>query len=465
MNCQNFKKTFGLKLFVLVVIINIVTAANVSAQGKKTNDRPVVEKENPNLKWFQEIRFGMFIHWDMSSILGTEISWSRKATKPLDIYGDPAGYVEDTLYDNVYKKFNPTKFNATEWINLAKKAGMKYIVFTAKHHGGFCMWNTSYTDYNIMNTPFHRDVLKELSEACHKAGLGFGIYYSPRDWHQPDYGIGDNRKYLDYMNGQLTELLTNYGKVDILWFDSYGRDKGTNDAFWRPVETYQLIKKLQPGILINNRLQRFGDSIPTIKGDWDTPEQEVGKFQNNRPWESCMSLVKTPDGGGWSYRPDGKVQSVDECIETLVSCATGDGNLLLDVGPDATGVIPADQSERLLQMGKWLKKYGSSIYNTHGGPYHNGTWGGSTFMGNTIYLHIRKWNGDKITLPSLKSKIISATNLMDNGNKLKIERNGNQMSIYPDAAKQYAIDTIIELKLDGKAANEMTDNKPIEVVQ
>jgi len=125
MNYQKLKKTFGLNLLVLVLITNIVTAANVFAQGQKTNDRLVVETENPNLKWFQEIRFGMFIHWDMSSILGTEISWSRKATKPLDIYGDPAGYVEDTLYDNVYKKFNPTKFNATEWINLAKKAGMK----------------------------------------------------------------------------------------------------------------------------------------------------------------------------------------------------------------------------------------------------------------------------------------------------------------------------------------------------
>lgn len=453
---------YFLKFSFTVIALTLITTTCIFAQTQGT---VVSDKENSNLKWFIDARFGMFIHWDMSSVLRTEISWSRKATKPLDITGDTAGYVEDSMYDNVYKKFNPTKFNATEWVRLAKKAGMKYIVFTAKHHGGFCMWNTKYTDYNIMHTPFHRDVLKELSEACHKAGLGFGIYYSPRDWHNPDYGIGDNRKYLDYMNGQLTELLTNYGKVDILWFDSYGFGKGIDDAFWHIDETYQLIKKLQPGVLINNRLQTIGDQHPYVRGDWDTPEQEVGKFQNNRPWESCMSLVKTPDGGGWSYRPDGKVQSFDECINTLVSCATGDGNLLLDVGPDPTGIIPADQSERLLQMGEWLRKYGAGIYGTHGGPYKNGAWGGSTFKDNIIYLHVFKRDDDKIDLPALKSKIISVINFTDKNNKPQLEQVGNLMTIHLDATKQDTTDTIIELKLDGKAADEMTDNKPIEVGQ
>ena len=322
--------------------------------------------------WWIDARYGMFIHWDMSSVAGTEISWSRQATKPLDIGGNPAGYVEDPNYDNLYKKFDPEKFDAKAWVQLAKNAGMRYIVYTAKHHGGFCMWDTKLTDYNIMNTPFKRDVVKELAAACHAANMPFGIYYSPRDWHHPDYGIGDNAKYVAYMNGQLRELLTNYGKVDILWFDSYGR--GDLVDFWKIGETWDLIKSLQPQIIINNRLAvlaKYNKQPEPYRGDMNTPEQRLGSFQNTRPWESCMCVVKAK-GGGWSYRPDGTVKSFEECLKTLVGCATGDGNLLLDVGPNAEGVIPADQADPLLKIGGWLSQYGESIYGTHGGPYLNG---------------------------------------------------------------------------------------------
>lgn len=416
------------------------------------------------LQWFTNARYGMFIHWDMSSVAGTEISWSRKATKPLDIYNDPAGYVEDPVYDNLYKQFNPTKFNAAEWVALAKKAGMKYIVFTAKHHGGFCMWNTKTTDYSIMNTPFKRDVVKELSEACRKAGLKFGLYYSQRDWHHPDYGIGDNKKYIDYMNAQLTELLSNYGKIDIMWWDSYGT--GDLEKFWRIGGTYTLVKKLQPHIIMNNRmavLAQYNQQPAAYTGDWDTPEQTIGKFQNTRLWESCMSIVTTPDGGGWSYRKDGWVRSNRECINSLVGCATGDGNLLLDVGPDATGKIPADQTTRLLQMAEWLKKYGQTIYGTRGGPYHNGAWGGSTYKDNKIFLHIAKWNDNIIMLPALHAKILKCRNLSKPAHAPAFlqDENGITISLSPNG--QDSIDTIIELTLNGNAADEMHEGKPIAV--
>src|SRR5208282_5583456 len=307
-----------------------------AAENTKTNSSAgeTPAQRDARMEWWREARFGMFIHWDMSSIAGTEISWSRKGSKPLDITGDPAGYVEDPAYDHLYEKFNPTNFNAKQWVKLAQEAGMKYIIFTAKHHGGFCMWDTKLTDYSIMHTPFHRDVVKELADACHAAGMRFGIYYSPRDWHQPDYGIGDNRKYVDYLNGQLRELLTNYGKIDVIWFDSYGEGDLVN--FWRIGETFDLVKSLQPDIIINNRLAVLGNynqQPSPYRGDFDTPEQRVGAFQNDRPWESCMSIVTALDGGGWSYRPDGVVKPFDECVRMLASCATGDGNLLLDVGP------------------------------------------------------------------------------------------------------------------------------------
>lgn len=413
------------------------------------------------MNWWLQARFGMFIHWDMSSIAGTEISWSRGGTKPLDITGDGAGYVEDPKYDNLYKQFNPSKFNAREWVRLAREAGMKYIVFTAKHHGGFCMWDSKLTDYDIMNTPFKRDVVKELADACHEAKMPLGLYYSQRDWHHPDYGLGDNRKYIDYMNGQLRELLTNYGKIDILWWDSYGRGDLTN--FWRVGETFDLVNKLQPGILMNNRLAELGSynlqPAPWL-GDCDTPEQRLGEFQNTRPWESCMCIVEAP-GGGWSYRPDGHVKSHAACMKTLLGCATGDGNLLLDVGPDATGILPKDQADALRKMGDWMKTYGESIYGTRGGPYKNGSWGGSTFKGNQIYLHISQWSGDQIQLAPLKSKVTASVCATSKGAPLKVEQTAEGITLTLPAAHQDPLDTVIRLSLSGPASAEMPDGKPL----
>jgi len=416
------------------------------------------------MAWWTDARYGMFIHWDMSSVAGTEISWSRKGSKPLDIGKDPAGYVQDPAYDNLYKKFNPEKFDAKAWVKLAKDAGMKYIVFTTKHHGGFCMWDTKLTDYSIMHSPFKRDVLKELAEACHEAGMPLGFYYSPRDWHHPDYGIGDNAKYVAYMNGQLRELLTNYGKVDILWFDSYGM--GDLMTFWKIGETWDLIKSLQPGVIINNRLCVLGgynrQPAPYL-GDMDTPEQRLGSFQNTRPWESCMCVLKAPHGG-WSYRTDGKPKSFEECLKTLIGCATGDGNLLLDVGPNAEGIIPDNQADPLLKVGAWLSKYGESIYGTHGGPYLNGAWGGSTYKGDTIYLHIAKWNGekgDRIDLPPLKAKTLKATCLTCPSIPVNFNQTPAGISISLPAEGHDPVDTLVALQLSGKAAEELPKGNPL----
>lgn len=421
--------------------------------------------EPARLDWWLQARFGMFIHWDMSSVAGTEISWSRKAKKPLDNGHDPAGYVEDPAYDNLYKRFDPQKFNAREWVKTARDAGMKYMVFTAKHHGGFCMWNTALTDYSIMHTPFKRDVVKELAEACHEAGMPLGIYYSQRDWHQPDYGIGDNRKYCDYLDGQITELLTNYGKIDMLWWDSYGR--GDLEKFWRIGRTFDLVKKLQPMILINNRmtvLAGYNRQPAPYRGDFDTPEQRLGKFQNTRPWESCMCLVQA-GGGGWSYRTGGKVKSFENCINTLVGCVTGDGNLLLDVGPDPTGVIPADQTARILEMGAWLRKYGVSVYGTRGGPYLNGKWGGSTFRGNTVYLHLKPWQEEKLELPAPKGKVLKCANLTDAGAAVPFVQSATGLALTVPAAKRDPVDTILVLELNGPAQNEFHGTSPIPVAK
>ena len=378
------------------------------------------EDSNRNrMKWWRDARFGMFIHWDMSSVVGTEISWSRLGPKPLDgSWGSPAGTGGDPVYDNLYKKFNPTKFDARKWVKLAKDAGMKYLVFTAKHHGGFCMWDTRLTTYSIMNTPYGKDILKDLADECHKVGLHFGIYYSPRDWHHPDYGMGDNSKYEAYMTGQLAELLTNYGKVDVVWFDSFGTGKSIK--YWHADKVLELVRKLQPQTVINNRCSFFGEQVSSLQADFDTPEQRIGAYQTNRNWESCMCVVDAPNGG-WSYRKDGKVKPFAECIQNLVSCATGDGNLLLDVGPDSFGEIPDDQANRLKQIGEWINKYGFTIYGTEGGPFRNGKWGGATFKGNKIYVHLFEAAPDTILLPLLNEKFVTGGNVLNGNVRITME--------------------------------------------
>jgi alpha-L-fucosidase len=442
----------------------IVLGLGLAAAAGAARAEETREQRDARMAWWIEARFGMFIHWDMSSLAGTEISWSRKGTKPLDITGHKAGVVEDPAYDNLYKRFNPEKFDAAAWMRLAREAGMKYVVFTAKHHGGFCMWDTKLTDYSIMHTPFKHDVVRELADACHKAGLRFGLYYSPRDWHHPDYGIGDNRKYVEYMNGQVRELLTNYAPVDVIWWDSYG--KGDLVSFWGIGETFDLVKKLNPAIVMNNRLAVLGaynrQPAPYL-GDHDTPEQRLGEFQNTRPWESCMTVVHCADGGGWSYRPDGKVRSRAECIRSLASCVTGDGNLLLDVGPNATGVIPEDQADRLREMGEWLKTCGPAVYGTRGGPYRNGRWGGSTHKGNTVYLHVFSWGGDRLALPPLKAKVLKAANLSSPQYGPALEQTAEAVTLTLAPDRQDPVDTVLELTLDGPARDEMADGRPIEV--
>lgn len=410
------------------------------------------------MKWWTEARFGMFIHWDMSSIAGTEISWSRKGSKPLDIFGEPAGYVEDPIYDHLWERFNPTAFNADEWAQLAKDAGMKYIVFTSKHHGGFSMFHTKMSGYGIANTSFKRDVLGELFQACRKHGLKVGIYYSPRDWHQPDYGATDASRYHAYLMGQLTELLTHYGKIDVMWFDSFG--KGDSINYWKADEMLALVHKLQPDIIVNNRAGYFGENVPSLQGDFDTPEQRLGEFQNDRPWESCMTVVTTPDGGGWSYRKDGKLRSYEECVRSLASCACGDGNLLLDVGPDSTGMIPSDQSGRLREMGAWLKTYGTSIYSTRGGPFRNGSWGGSTYRDRTIFLHVFQWPDGELSLPQIPAKVLSVKLLR--GGKVTWTQD-SRIRIAIDSKDRDAVDTVLELRLDRPAASLMPDGKPIDL--
>ncbi len=450
-------------LLTLIAAIPLWTTAATGdgAPTLPTSETP--EQRDARLAWWREARFGLFIHWGPASVNGTEISWSRIG-HPHDHPGMET--VPPEVYDHLYERFNPVKFDAKAWMRLAKEAGMKYVVFITKHHDGFSMWPTQLRpEYSIAATPFHRDICKEIADAAHAEGLKLGWYYSTRDWTHPDYLVGDNRKYDAFYRGQVRELLSNYGRVDMLWFDHVAGNWGDYDFS----SLYDMLYRLQPGILVNNRAARFirptkDKPAPEIealtRGDFDTPEQQVGTFQNTRPWESCITITECKDGGGWSYRPDGRTRSAKECIRMLASCVSGDGNLLLNVGPMPTGEIAPDQVEVLRQIGAWLKKYGESVYGTRGGPYHNGAWGGSTMNGNTVYLHIFEIGNDGLRLPALKAKVLNATVLT--GGPVRCVQDADGLRIEVDEAHRDAIETLVKLELDAPAASEIQD-KPLQV--
>ena len=399
--------------------------------------RVAAESHDRRMKWWREARFGMFIHWGPISIKGTEIGWSRDPGPN----GNRGGQFPAEVYDNLYKEFNPAKYNAQEWVAIAKAAGMKYIVFTTKHHDGFCEFDSKLTDYKITSPtcPFHRDVVKELAAACHAGGIRLGFYYSQPDEHQPDYRTATHARYIEYLHGQVRELLSNYGQVDVIWFDGLG---GSSQD-WDADKLFVMMRQLQPNIIINNRCGPAAD--------FDTPEQTIGKFQNNRPWESCMTISRHGQWA-WGGAQDG-VKTLAECMNMLIRCAGGDGNMLMNVGPRPDGVIDPEQANRLKEMGAWLGKYGESIYGTRGGPIRPGPWGCATCKGDTIYVHILKWLGDTVTLPAINKKVLSGSALT--GGKAEVKQSDDGVEISVPAGDRQEIDTIVALKLDGPAAEVM----------
>lgn len=384
------------------------------------------------LQWWQDARFGMFIHWGPVSQTGKEIGWSRGNQVPID------------EYDNLYKTFNPTEFNAEEWVKIAKAAGMKYIVFTTKHHDGFCMWDTKQTAYNIMNTPFKRDVLKELAQACKKYGIALGTYYSTCDWHHPDFPFtspGGKMKrdtsnidsYTHYLKRQVAELLLNYGPLSTIWFDvPQGFDAK------RGQDVINFVQTFQPDILINNRTG--------ATGDYSTPEQRIGDMQMDRPWETCMTI-----GQQWSYKPDEKLKSLKTCIRGLISSASGNGNFLFNVGPSPAGIIEPKQVEILKQMGQWLNVNGESIYNSKGGPYIRSNSLASTRKGNVVYLHFFDLNKSTVFLPALSANILQAS--LINGKKVEYSIDKNRIRFNIPKNEIDSISTIIKLELDRSATS------------
>ncbi len=394
------------------------------------------------LAWWQAARFGLFIHWGPVSLSGQEISWSRANSNTNCPNNGPTPVA---TYDNLYKQFDPTNFSALKWVAIAKDAGMKYVVLTAKHADGFLLWDSKVDGYNISATPFHRDVCAELAKAARRQNVKLGWYFSEMDWRDPDCRSANNDRFIKKFQAELHELLSNYGKISVLWFDTDGRPD-----MWDPPTTYPLVRGLQPQIIINNRLQMSTQEQWAHQGrllpneDYYTPEQRIGAYDDQTPWETCMTL-----GTQWSWKPDDTIRSAGDVIHILAQCAGGDGNLLLDVGPMPDGRIEPRQVEVLKQVGAWLRKNGASIYGTRGGPWKPTRSITSTRNGNIVYLHILRWDDDTSELPALARKVKSAS-LLNDGPVQIGEYNGKLTVNIPNHARD-ACDTVVKMELDGPA--------------
>ncbi|MGN6510858.1 MAG: alpha-L-fucosidase [Chitinophaga sp.] len=403
--------------------------------------------QTANIKQFMNMRFGMFIHWGPVSLKGTEIGWSRGSQVPVE------------EYDNLYKTFNPVLFDADAWVKTAKDAGMKYLTITARHHDGFCLWPSAFTDYDIMAGPYKKDIVGALAEACKKQGIRFCIYYSILDWHHPDYPIhspkdqridttADMGRYVTFMKNQLKELITKYDPY-MLWFEG-GWEKPWTDEMGR--DMYAYLKSLKPDVIINNRLGKEIAAVANKKidvkkmvGDYDTPEQTVGRMNMVMPWESCFTICKQ-----WSWKPDDKMKTLKTCLNILSRTSGGNGNLLLNVGPMPDGRIEARQAERLKEIGGWLKKNGEAVYGTLGGPYAPSENYAATRKGNRIFLHILNAEMSELVLKTIAGrKIVKASVL--NGRPVHFSIKEGNIHIPLPAALKGAEDYIIVLELDGDA--------------
>ena len=435
-----YRNAMKLMIKIRLAALAAVLAAGYSSGAETNVTAGAWPKADPAaLARWQSLRFGMFIHWGPVSLTGKEIGWSRGNPTPVEVY------------DNLYREFSPTRFDAHEWVAIAKAAGMKYIVLTTKHHDGFCLWDTKFTDYNIMKSPFQRDVVKELSAACREQGIAFGTYYSTCDWYNPNWPTtspggtvkretSDMDAYERYLQGQISELITNYGPLLTIWND-VPNFKGANFGK-RGADTIRLVRALQPDILINSRT---GDG-----GDYETPEQQIGKFNLDRPWESCMT-VSRHNAWAWGGTNDG-VKSLAACLEMLVRGAGGDGNVLLNVGPRPDGIIDPAQANLLKEIGVWLAKHGEAIYGTRGGPWKPTKEIASTRRGKTIYVHVLKWpDSGGLQLPRIPAKILSAKLVGGGEVKFSQQELGVEISVAPELRDANA--TVVALALDSDAMN------------
>ncbi len=404
-----------MKFFIALAALSALTTLS----GAEPQQKETTAQREARMKWWREARFGMFIHWGIYSV-------------PAGKYGNSTNYGEWIMesahiplneYEQFLHQFNPTKFDAAEWARMAKDAGMKYVTITTKHHDGFALFDSKVSEWDVMSTPFKRDIMKELSTAVRNEGLTMCWYHSIMDWHHPDYtphrawstkqpDDTSFERYEKYLHAQVTEILKNYGPIGVMWFDGEWERTWNHD---RGQKLYDLCRKLQPKVIVNNRVDvgrggMGGLSDAGFAGDFGTPEQEIpAQGIPGVDWESCMTM-----NGNWGYNAwDKNFNSTTQLITNLVDIVSKGGNYLLNVGPKADGTFPEESVQRLKEIGAWMKVNGESIYGTQASPFKKLPWGRATQKrganGTTIYLQVLNWPRDgKLVVPGLGNDVLEA---------------------------------------------------------
>ena len=418
-------------------------------------------QKDKRMEWWRDARFGMFIHWGLYAVPAGQ--WNGKTDYAEWIRRNAQIPVEE--YDKFVDQFNPVDFDADRWVQMAKDAGMKYIVITSKHHDGFCLWDSALTDFDIMSTPFHHDILAELKAACDRQGIKLCFYHSIMDWHHPDYlprrsweagirpaGDADFDQYVEYMKGQLRELVERYDPA-VLWFDGEWEDTWTHD---RGKDLYAYVRGLKPEIIINNRVDNgrkgsmkgFSEAGDDYAGDFGTPEQEIpATGLPGVDWETCMTMNRH-----WGYnKADKDFKSGEDLIRKLADIASKGGNFLLNIGPMADGHFPPESVDRLREIGDWMKVNGDSIYGTSASPFPDLPWGRCTQKASgskvRLYLHVFDWprNG-KLLVPGLQSPVKSCEYLAG-AMPLRTYTSADGVLISLPGKQPDSIDTVIVLEV------------------
>ena len=481
------KKNHHLRDMTRIALIIAATAATASGQwAHREGDPPPADKgelveEFTKAQWdssnfapaqevarFRSLRYGMFIHFGVTCKAHRDLSWGSipgsDQRSPDQGHAMTNGSVPTSEWTTWAKDMKLEKFDAREWVDIARKCGYQYIVVTVKHHEGFHMWDTAFSGFKITNTPFGRDYLKELTDACHAAKMPIGFYYSQRDFYHPDYQPVDHaktetvgqywwklkpgetsplgprhKKYIDYQFNVCRELCTKYGRIDFWWWDAVSLNGMFTAEMWDAEKLCRMVRELQPRIVMNNRC-----SVP---GDYDTPEQRLGSWEDWRAWETCMPIQAD---GGWAYS-GAPVKPLAERIHILVNNICGDGNTLMSWGPHWDGAFDAAQIKAQLEMGAWVQKNAKAIYQTRGGPWKPATGGGSTRRDNAAWLHITKWPGETLRLPAILGRTVKSARL-PGGESVSFEQSAETLSVTLPRAQQDPVDTIIELVFDKPVA-------------
>lgn len=431
-------------LLALALLVGACLSLPVRAQSYTPTEENLKSRQE-----FRDARFGIFLHWGLYAMLATG-EWTMT--------NNNLNYKE---YAKLAGGFYPSKFNAAEWVAAIKASGAKYICFTSRHHEGFSMFDTKYSDYNVVDaTPFKRDILKELADECHKQGIRLHLYYSHLDWYREDYpwgrtGRGTGRpdakgnwpSYYQFMNNQLTELLTNYGPIGAIWFDGWWDQDQNSDFDWQLPGQYELIHKLQPACLVGNNHHQVpfeGEDIQIFERDLPGENKAglSGQDISSLPLETCETM-----NGMWGYKiTDQNYKLTKTLIHYLVKAAGKDANLLMNIGPQPDGCLPQVAVERLKEMGEWMKTYGETIYGTRGGCVAPHPWGVTTQKGDRLFVHILDLQDKALFLPLEGQKVKRAMDFASR-QALKFKRVDGGIVLQLDEIPT-EVDKVVELQLD-----------------